>query len=178
LADEGRYAAAAWSHERRVVYQAAARDTGRNLRFVVTSRTDLAPISRRSRADLAPLALCTWYVRRGEPERWIKDRKDRKDRKDAGFADRLSGQRFGANQLRWLLHAAAYWLRDTVRRLLVQAGIARMQLDTLRLRLVKIGGWVREQVHSQLQAYQIHLARSHPGAPLWRLLAARFPLRE
>jgi hypothetical protein len=114
-------------------------------------------------------------VRRGEPERWIKDLKDRKD---ACFADRLSGHRFWANQFRLLLHAAAYWLLDTVRRLLVQAGIARMQLDTLRLRLVKIGGWVREQAHSQLQAFQIHLASSHPGEPLWHLLSAHFKLRE
>jgi hypothetical protein len=50
-----------------------------------------------------------------------------------------------------------------------------MQLDTLRLRLLKIGGWVREQ---GLQTLQLHLASSHPGEPLWRLLAARFKPRE
>jgi DDE family transposase len=157
LAGEGRYAADSWSHERRVVYKAEELAKGSNLRFVVTSRT-----------DLTPLTLYNWYVRRGEPELWIKDLKD------ACFADRLSCHRFWANQFRLLLHAAAYWLLDTLRRELVQAGVARLQLDTLRLRLVKIGGWVRQHV----ETLHLHLASSHPGEPLWHLLAARFPLRE
>jgi hypothetical protein len=158
LAGEGRYAAASWPHERRIVDKAEEVVKGSNRRFVVTSRT-----------DLAPLALYDWYVRRGEPERWIKDLKD------ACFADRLSCQRFWANPFRLLLHAAAYWVLDTLRRLLLQAGSARMQLDTLRLRLVKIGGWIREQ---GLQTLHLHLASSHPGEPLWPLLAARFKPRE
>jgi Transposase DDE domain group 1 len=107
-------------------------------------------------------------VRRGEPELWIKDLKD------ACFADRLSCHRFWANQFRLLLHAAAYWLLDTLRRSLIAAGMARLQLDTLRLRLIKIGGWVREQAHT----LSLHLASSHPGEPLWRLLAAHFNPRE
>src|SRR5262249_5580959 len=115
------------------------------------------------------LALYNWYVRRGEPELWIKDLKD------ACFADRLSCQRFWANQFRLLLHAAAYWLLDTLRRLLLQAGSARMQLDTLRLRLVKIGGWIREQ---GLQTLALHLPSSHPGEPLCQLLRAPFNPRE
>jgi hypothetical protein len=65
LAGEGRYAADSWPHERRVIYKAEEVAKGSNLRFVVTSRT-----------DLAPLALYNWYVRRGEPELWIKDLKD------------------------------------------------------------------------------------------------------
>lgn len=79
-----------------------------------------------------------------------------------------------ANQFRLLLHAAAYWLLDTLRRELMQAGVARLQLDTLRIRLVKIGGWVRQHAETS----HLHLASSHPGEPLWRLLAARFALRE
>jgi Transposase DDE domain group 1 len=157
LLAEARYAAESWPHERRVVYKAEELAKGSNLRFVVTSRT-----------DLAPLALYNWYVRRGEPELWIKDLKD------ACFADRLSCHRFWANQFRLLLHAAAYWLLDTLRRVLIQAGVARLQLDTLRLRLIKIGGWVREQAHT----LSLHLASSHPGEPLWHLLAARFNPRE
>jgi Transposase DDE domain group 1 len=160
LADEGQYAAESWTHERRVVYKAEDLEKGSNVRFVVTSRT-----------DLAPLALYNWYVRRGEPELWIKDLKD------ACFADRLSCHRFWANQFRLLLHAAAYWLLDTLRRLLIQAGTARMQLDTLRLRLITIGGWVH-QAHQHLQGLELHLASSHPGEPLWHLLAARFKPHE
>lgn len=161
LTGEGRYAADSWPHERRVVYKAEELEKGSNLRFVVTSRT-----------DLASLALYNWYVRRGAPELWIKDLKG------ACFADRLSCHRFWANQFRLLLYAAAYWLLDTLRRLLVQAGIARMQLDTLRLRLVKIGGWVRQQGHEHAQMHALHLASSHPGESLWRLLAARFKPHE
>ncbi len=160
LAGEGQYAAGSWAHERRVVYKAEELEKGSNLRFVVTSRT-----------DLEPLALYNWYVRRGEPELWIKDLKD------ACFADRLSCHRFWANQFRLLLHAAAYWLLDTLRRSLMAAGTARMQLDTLRIRVIKIGGWVREHLQS-LQTLHLHLASSHPGEPLWQLLAARFNPRE
>jgi hypothetical protein len=100
------------------------------------------------------------------------------DLKDACFADRLSYHRFWANQFRLLLHAAAYWLLDTLRRLLIQAGSARMQFDTLRLRLIKIGGWLREQWHEQAQLLSLHLASSHPGEPLWHLLAACFTLPD
>jgi hypothetical protein len=157
LAGEGQYAADSWAHERRVVYKAEELEKGSNLRFVVTSRT-----------DRDPLALYDWYVRRGEPELWIKDLKQ------ACFADRLSCHRFWANQLRLLLHAAAYWLLDTLRRYLTGAGTPRMQLDTLRLRVIKIGGWVRQHQ----QTLQLHLASSHPGEPLWHLLAAHFNLRE
>jgi Transposase DDE domain group 1 len=157
LVGEEYYAAESWPHERRVVFKAEELVKGSNLRFVVTSRT-----------DLEPRALYNWYVQRGEPELWIKDLKD------ACFADRLSCHRFWANQFRLLLHAAAYWLLDTLRRELLQAGVARLQLDTLRLRLIKIGGWVRQHA----ETLSLHLASSHPGEPLWQLLATRFPLRE
>ena len=151
LADEASYQAESWARPRRIVYKAEVLAKGPNTRFVVTSRAD------------APLDLYDFYVDRGEPELWIKDFKR------ACFADRLSCHRFLANQVRLLLHAAAYWLLDTLRRWLVQQGHARLQLDTLRLRLLKIGGWVRQR----LTRIRLHLASSHPGEPLWRLLAAR-----
>lgn len=64
-----------------------------------------------------------------------------------------------------LLHAAAYWLMDAPRRKPVATGAQRMQLDTLRLLLVKIGGKVRQL----LTVVRMHLASSHPGQRLWRL---------
>jgi hypothetical protein len=153
LAGEAQYAADSWPHLRRVVYKAEALPQGPNTRFVVTTRT------------AAPVDLYNWYVRRGEPELWIKDFKR------ACFADRLSDHRFFANQFRLILHAAAYWLLDTLRRWLAGLGVARMQLDTLRLRLIKVAGWVRHR----LDRIRIHLASSHPGQPLWEALAARSP---
>jgi hypothetical protein len=152
LFGEGQYQADSWEQERRVVYKAEALDKGLNLRFVVTSRDD------------PPEALYRWYTRRGDrPELCIKDLKD------GCFADRLSCHRFWANQFRLLLHAAAYWLLDTIRRWLVQLHAPHVQLGTLRLRLLKIGGWVRHH----LDAVTLHLASSHPSEPLWHLLATR-----
>lgn len=151
LAGAGQYQADSWDRERRVVYKAEALPDGPNTRFVVTTRAD------------APLALYDWYVDRGAMEGWIKDFKN------ACRADRLSCHRFVANQFRLFLHAAAYWLLDTLRRWLGRVGEPRMQLDTLRLRLLKIGGRVREWVtHVQLR-----LASSHPGQALWTRLATR-----
>jgi hypothetical protein len=96
----------------------------------------------------------------GESENWIKDLKL------ALKADRLSCHRFIANQFRLLLHAAAYWLMDALRRRLVAAGVRRMQLDTLRLLLIKVGGRVRQL----LSKVRLHLASGHPGQPLWNAL--------
>jgi hypothetical protein len=44
-----------------------------------------------------------------------------------------------------------------------------MQLDTLRLRLLKIGGRVRQLA----TRVRLHLASSHPDQPLWDLLATK-----
>ena len=152
LFTEGPYQADSWAHERRVVYKAEALAKGLNLRFVVTTRDD------------PPEDLYTWYTRRGEhPELCIKDLKE------GCFADRLSCHSFWANQFRLLLHAAAYWLLDTIRRWLAQLHEPHLQLATLRLRLIKIGGWVRQR----LDGVVLHLASSHPSEPLWLLLATR-----
>jgi hypothetical protein len=151
LADKAGYAAGSWSRFRRVVFKAELLPKGPNTRFVVTSRTG------------PPLALYDWYVDRGEAEHWIKDFKS------SCFGDRLSCHAFAANQFRLLLHGAAYWLLDTLRRWLTKRGIPRLQLDTLRLLLLKIGGRVREL----LTRVRLHLASSHPSQPLWLLLATR-----
>lgn len=156
LVSETSYQAESWGRARRVVYKAEALDQGPNTRFVVTTRTDL------------PAALYDWYVDRGEAELWIKDVKR------ACIADRLSDHRFWANQFRLILHAAAYWLLDTLRRRLCRHGYPSLQLDTLRLRLLKVGGRIRELA----TRVRLHLASSHPGQPLWDLLAASFVLRE
>ena len=150
LVSELTYRAGTWPQDRRVVYKAETLEKGPNTRFVVTTRSD------------PPTALYDWYVARGEPELWIKDLKR------ACFATRMSCHRFLANQFRLLLHAAAYWLLDTLRRWLMAAGAARLQLDTLRLRLLKVGARVRELS----TVVRVHLASSHPGQPLWSLLTA------
>lgn len=150
LLSQGHYQAGSWDRERRVVYKAEVMEEGTNTRFVVTNKPD------------DPDELYDHYTERGETENRIKDLKV------ALKADRLSCHRFFANQFRLLLHAAAYWLMDTLRRKLVVGGIERMQLDTLRLRLVKIGGRVREL----LTKVRLHLASGHPGQRLWEALTS------
>jgi hypothetical protein len=153
LISDTTYQAGSWETERRVVYKAEALATGPNTRFVVTNRP----------TAVVAQTVYDAYVDRGEPENWIKDLKNH------CFADRLSCHTFVANQFRLLLHAGVYWLLDTLRRWLMAAGMERIQLNTLRLRLLKIGGWVRELA----TRVRLHLAESHPGRPLWDLLAAR-----
>jgi len=112
-----------------------------------------------------PLVVYDHYVDRGESENWIKDFKN------ALAADRLSDHRFWANAFRLLLHAAAYWLLDQLRRWLLSAQAARLQFDTLRLRVIKIGGWVREHSGFGIPSVCVHLSSHHPGLALWRRLA-------
>ena len=150
------YQAESWDHPRRVIVKAEALPKGPNTRFVVTTRTD------------PPEALYAWYVARGDGENAIKDRKV------ACFADRLSDHRFWANQFRLLLHAAAYWLLDTLRRWLGARQVERMQLDTLRLRLLTIGG----RVYQFRERVRLRLASSYPGHPLWDQLVAYHHLHE
>ena len=149
---EDLYGAASWERERRVVYKAEAMQQGTNRRFVVSTRED------------APKELYEFYAQRGEAENWIKDFKLHLK------ADRLSCHRFLANQFRLLLHAAAYWLLDALRRKLIESGSRRMQLDTLRIRLIKIGGRVREL----FTKIRLHLASGHPGQDSWHALSGTF----
>jgi Transposase DDE domain group 1 len=145
---EGHYRAGSWDRQRRVLYKAQVMEEGTNTRFVVTNKPE------------EPDQLYAHYTERGETENRIKDLKV------ALKADRLSCHRFWANQFRLLVHAAAYWLMDTLRRKLVDVGIERMRLDTLRLRLIKMGGRVREL----LTKVRLHLASGHPGQHLWEAL--------
>jgi len=151
LAGDAIYRARSWPRARRVVYKAEALAKGPNTRFVVTNRPG------------KPLAVYDFYVDRGQAENYLKDYKN------ALAADRLSDHRFWANQFRLLLHAAAYWLLDTLRRWLATSAAARSQFDTLRLQLLKVGGRVWER----LGGVRLALASSHPAEPLWRHLAAR-----
>jgi DDE family transposase len=151
LVGETIYRAESWPRARRVVFKTEVLAKGSNTRFVLTTRTD------------PPTGVYDHYVARGEPENWIKDLKN------ALLADRLSDHAFWANAFRLLLHAAAYWLLDTLRRWLRRRGAERMQFDTLRLRLIKIGGLV----HQLADRVHVHLASHHPGEHLWLLLDSR-----
>jgi hypothetical protein len=156
LVSETPYQAGTWERERRVVYKAEALPKGPNLRFVVTTRPDPPP------------ALYDHYVDRGEPEQWIDQLKN------TCFADRLSCHAFWANQFRLFLAAATYWLLHTLRAWLARANVAPLRMETLRLRLLKIGG----RVYEFASRIRLRLASSHPGQPLWQSLVSYRPPRE
>ena len=104
--------------------------------------------------------------RAGESENAIKDLKR------ACFADRLSDHRFWANQFRLLLHAAAYWLLDTLRRWLVAMHVAPHATGhpaaavCSRSAAASTSGTTGSGCASP---------RSHPGQPLWDALGRLLP---
>lgn len=145
------YAAETWSHSRRIVVKAEHGDKGANPRFVVTS---IDWTDARSIYDGA-------YIPRGQAENFIKDFKN------ALHADRLSCHRFVANAFRLILHAAAYCLMHALRRAAAQhdESLGRAQMDTLRIRLLKVGAIVGVSV----RRVTVALSASFPA---WHVLAA------
>src|ERR1700761_3501581 len=121
-----------WSRSRRVVAKAEYLDKGENPRFVVTS---LTPEQWPDQALYEK-----FYCARGEMENRIKEQM-------CLFADRLSTEEMKGNQLRLYFSALAYTLMEALRRLgLVGSEWAQAQVDTIRLKLFKIGAIVRLSV--------------------------------
>jgi hypothetical protein len=134
-----------------VLIKAEHQAIGANVRYVVTN---LPGDPQRLYDDE--------YVMRGETcENSIKDLKN------ALKADRLSCHRFWANQFRLLLHAAAYVLMTVVRAAASGTQLANAQMDTLRLRLFKIG----VRVESTARRIWFHLSSSHPWQHIWLAIA-------
>jgi hypothetical protein len=143
--------AGSWERARRILVKAEMLPLGENPRFVVTNLPG------------DPASLYQLYVDRGEMENHIKDLKN------ALRADRLSCHRFLSNQFRLLLHTAAYILLFSLREKLKGTSLEKAQMDTLRLRLLKIGA----KVVTSVRHVWFHLASAHPAAPIWNLLAHR-----
>ena len=142
-----------WPRSYRVLIKAEHQLIGANVRFVVTTLEGRAH-------DLYD----DCYVARAEAcENSIKDLKN------VLKADRLSCHRFWANQFRLLLHAAAYVLMYELRRAAHGTELEEAQMDTLRLRLLKIG----VQVASTARRIWFHLSSSHPWQAVWSLIAWR-----
>ena len=148
------YAAKSWSRERHVVARLEATIRGFDARYIVTS---LPGNARHLYEDI--------YCIRGQAENLIKMHKVQL------ASDRTSCQSPVANQVRLVLHTAAYWLmlglRDAIP---VASPLARAEFTTLRLRLLKIGARVVEKA----ARIRIHFASACPDAALFRLLAGRF----
>jgi hypothetical protein len=118
-----------WSCARRVVAKAEHLEKGENPRFVVTSLDAQAWPAQELYERL--------YCARGEMENRIKEQLSL-------FSDRLSTETLRANQLRFYFSSLAYVLVHALRRLaLAGTEWASAQIETIRLRLLKIAAEVR-----------------------------------
>ena len=144
-----RYQAGTWSRSRRVVIKVEVGEQGVNTRFVVT---DL----EQARTKVLYQQI---YCARGQAENEIKDHKLYLK------SDRTSCHRFEANQFRLFLHSAAYVLLDTLRReVLKNTSWASATMETIQLRLLKLGARVQEFT----ERITISLPSSCPVAPVLR----------
>jgi hypothetical protein len=122
-----------WSRERRVVGKAEQLPGKANPRFVVTS----LPPARMRAAPLYKRVYCA----RGDMENRIKEQQL------AMFADRTSAATMRANQLRLWIASLAYTLVHELRRVaLAGTALAKAQVDTIRVRLLKIAARVQLSV--------------------------------
>jgi hypothetical protein len=148
----GRYKAGSWEKERRVIMKAEWLTQGPNSRFVVTNLSH------------EPKELYEFYTERGGT---CEVRID--EFKNGLKADRLSCHRFVANQFRLFLHMAAYWLVLRLREALRKTEFASMQIQQLRLRLLKIGG----QVIQTARRVWFRLASGYPWKNIFELVHHR-----
>jgi len=142
-----------WSRSRRVVAKAEYLDKGENPRFIVTSLT--------AEEWAAQQLYEKFYCARGEMENRIKEQM-------CLFADRLSTDEMKGNQLRLYLSALAYTLVEALRRLALKGTEwAEARVDTIRLKLFKIGAIVRISV----RRVRLQLSSTYP----WKdIFAAAF----
>ena len=120
------YGALTWDRPRRVLVKAEHSDRGSNPRFLITN-LEADPQELYDRV----------YCARGEMENRIKEQQ-------LGlFADRTSGHGWWPNQFRLLLSSCAYVLMERLRAVaLAGTELARAQVNTIRLKLLKIGAVV------------------------------------
>lgn len=140
------YASKSWPSERAVICKVEHSSRGENPRFVVTTLNEFSP----------GLIYDVAYCPRGQSENFIKDLKN------ALRAERLSCHRFVANAFRLLLHAVAYRLMHALRATVARIApdiiyvesdrvrLATAQMDTLRLRLLKVAAYVSSSVRRVL----------------------------
>jgi hypothetical protein len=147
------YAAKSWRAERRVCARIEASELGLDIRYVVTN---IATGSAEHIYD-------TLYCARGQMENLIKLHKSQL------ASDRTSCRSPLANQMRLVLHTAAYWLMLELRDAIPKAHpLAVAEFATLREKLLKIGARIVETA----SRIKLALATGCPQAGLFRNLAS------
>jgi Transposase DDE domain group 1 len=152
-----RYAAKSWSRARRVVARVEVTRKGADIRYIVTN------IKGGSARHLYEKVYCA----RGQAENLIKRHKSQL------ASDRTSCRSPLANQMRLILHTAAYWLLRTIQTAIPRgASLAGAEFSTIRLRLLKVAVRVRETA----SRIRLAFAANCPDAPLFRdLIGSLFP---
>jgi hypothetical protein len=126
---ETRYGAKSWKCERRVAARIEATTKGLDIRYVVTNLP----------GGTAEWLYATLYCARGQAENLIKLHKTEL------ASDRTSCRSPLANQVRLVLHTAAYWVLLTVRDAIPSPQpLAIAQFKTLQMRLIKIAARITE----------------------------------
>jgi DDE family transposase len=149
---ETSYRAKSWHMDRRACARIEASTKGLDIRFLVTS------IETGSTEHIYE----TLYCARGQAENLIKLHKAQL------ASDRTSCRSPLANQMRLILHTAAYWLMLTVRDAIPRAhALATAEFNTIRLRLLKLGARVVEMASRVRLAF----AAACPDAALIRHIA-------
>ena len=144
-----RYGAKSWSRPRRVLARLEATWKGADVRYIVTNLTK----------GTAKRLYETVYCARGQAENLIKRHKSQL------ASDRTSCRSPLANQMRLILHTAAYWLMRTIRDAIPKTEpLASGEFSTIRLRLLKIAVRVRE-TGSRIR---LAFAANCPNASLFR----------
>jgi hypothetical protein len=150
---EARYGAKSWHCERRVAARIEATPKGLDIRYVVTNL-------RRGTAEWLYAGM---YCARGQAENLIKLHKDQL------ASDRTSCRNPLANQVRLLLHTAAYWLLLTVRDAIPHPQpLASAEFTTLQMRLIKIGARITEAASRVRIAFAAACPEADPFAGLVR----------
>ncbi len=147
------YAAETWDRVRRVIVKAERLEQGPNVRFVLSNLEASPAVIYDER-----------YTPRGDMENRIKEQQLML------FATRASCHAFAANQFRLLLSAAAYVLIEHLRRTaLKNTELAAAQVDTIRLKLLKVAG----RVVLSVRRVVLHLSSAYPLQSLFRRIVAR-----
>jgi hypothetical protein len=157
------YQADSWKRPRKVVarlecsLQPVAGETGMrqevDIRYVVTSLSGSAQHPYEN-----------VYCQRGQMENLIKLHKTQL------ASDRMSCHSATANQVRLVLHTAAFWLMHGVRAAIPKTSpLAGCEFATIRERLIKIGARVIEH----LARIRVQLPTSCPEGALFRTVALR-----
>jgi hypothetical protein len=152
------YAAKSWPYSRRVVARFEATPKGLDTRYVVTNITRCG----------AQWLYDSLYCMRGAAGNLIKRHKSQL------ASDRTSCRSPLANQMRLILHTAAYWLMLEVRNAIPRPQkLATGEFSTIRLRLLKIAVRIKETASRVSLAF----ASNCPDAELFRGLVGVLILR-